>query len=223
MGEMVQGRLEAEVARCVVDLNRDPDERPPEYPDGVVKSVTSYGKEVWSEDGFPTQEEIERLLDRYHRPYHEVLARTANRGSVRLGIDCHAMTPVGPPNAPDAGQKRPWFSLANFGDEQGEGDDTTAPAEILLAFKEALETEFGEDERPSDVELVKFNSPRNGGYILERHGRGYTPWVQFEINHNLYIEDKEDKSEVPDSDRELIATVRHRLLKVMANFAERLN
>lgn len=227
MGEMVQGRLEAEVARCVVDLNRDPDERPPDFPDGVVKSVTAYGKEVWLEDGFPTPDEIERLLDRYHRPYHEVLARTANRGSVRLGLDCHAMGPVGAPGDKDAGQKRPWFAISNFGDDEGEGEDTTCPASIMLSLKESIESEFGEDERPEDVDLVRMNYPRTGGYILERHGRGYTPWIQFEINHNVYMAEREDPNtipeEVPDSDRELIATVRHRLLKVMANFAERLN
>ncbi len=223
MGEMVQGRLEAEVARCVVDLNRDPDQRPPDHPDGVVKSHTSYGKEVWQEDGFPTPDEVERLLDRYHRPYHEVLARTANRGSVRIGLDCHAMAPIAPPSASDAGQRRPWFAISNFGDDEGEGGDTTAPSDLMYALKESIEAEFGEDERPDGVDLVRMNYPRTGGYILERHGRGYTPWIQFEINQNLYMEEKDDQTEVPDSDRELIATVRRRLLKVMANFTERTN
>lgn len=224
MGEMVQGRLEAEIAKCVVDLNRDPELRPPEHPDGVIKAVTQFGKEVWTDDGFPTPDEVERLLDRYHRPYHEVLARTANRGSVRLGLDCHALSPVAPPSAPDAGQVRPLFCLGNFGDESGAGDDVTCPPELMKALAEAIEMEFGNDERPEGVDLIRMNSPSEGGYILERHGRSYTPWIQLCINQSLYMEPTNgDSPEVPDSDRELIATLRKRLLKVMAKFAESLN
>lgn len=220
MGEMVQGRLEAEIARCVVDLDCDPGLRPPEEPDGVCKVETDFGKQIWEPDGFPSAEEIDRLLDRYHRPFHDVLARTANRGAVRLGLDCHSMLPEAPPRAPDAGKKRPWFCISNFGDDEGEGEDTTAPAELMLALKEAIEKEFGEDDRDESVPLVSINYPYKGGYILDRHGRGYTPWIRLAINQVIYLQQTGDLAEVPDSDRELIATVRRRLLKVLATFAE---
>ncbi len=220
MGEMVQGRLEAEVARVVVDLDRDPNLRPPEESDGVVKTTTMYGKPIWQEGGFPTEDEITRLLDRYHKPYHEVLARTANRGSVRIGLDCHSIAPVGPPQAPDPGERRPLFYIANRGDENGEGEGTTAPVDLIIALKEALEQEFDSEERPEGVELVKINSPYRGGYILERHGNGYTPWIQIGINEMLYLGEPEDRSVVPDLNRELIASIRRRLLKVMASFSE---
>ena len=223
MGEMVQGRLEAEIARCVVDVDCDPGERPPEEPDGVCRVETDFGKTVWQEDGFPTSDEIERLLDRYHRPFHDVLGRTANRGAVRLGVDCHSMLPEGPPKAVDAGKKRPWFCLSNFGDENGEGDETTCPPELMLALKEAIEKEFDEDDRDEDVELVKMNYPYKGGYILDRHGRGYTPWIRLTVNQVIYLHQTGDLAEVPDSDRELIATVRRRLLRVLATFSEAVN
>jgi N-formylglutamate amidohydrolase len=67
------------------------------------------------------------------------------------------------------------------------------------------------------------NRPYKGGYILERHGRGYTPWIRMSINQAIYLQQTGDLSEVPDSDRELIATVRRRLLKVLATFAESLD
>ena len=224
MGEMVQGRLEAEIARCVVDLDCDPGYRPPEEDNGVCKVQTDFGKTIWQDEGFPTSEEIDRLLDRYHRPFHEVLERTANRGAVRLGIDCHSMLPVGPPKSKDPGSKRPWFCISNFGDAEGEaiedGDEITAPAELMAAFQEALEKEFGEDDRDEGVDLVKMNTPFPGGYILQRHGRGYTHWIRLAINHSVYLQQTESFEEVPDSDRELIATVRRRLLKVLATFAE---
>ncbi|MBI3930201.1 MAG: N-formylglutamate amidohydrolase [Armatimonadetes bacterium] len=220
MGEMVQGRLEAEVARAVVDLDRDPSQRPPEFLDGVVKTHTLYGKPIWTEDGFPTEEEIERLLDRYHRPYHEVLSRTANRGSVRIGIDCHSMSPLGPPHGADPGGVRPFFNIANFGNERGEAEDTTCPPDLMRALKEAIEQEFEGDARAPGVDLVRMNYPHQGGYILERHGRGYTPWLQLEINEGLYMSLSDDLNIVPDSDREVLASLRRRLLKVMASFSE---
>lgn len=223
MGEMVQGRLEAEIARCVVDLDCDPNLRPPEHPFGVCRTETDFGKQVWEPEGSPSEEEIDRLLDRYHRPFHDVLARTANRGAVRLGIDCHSMLPVGPPKALDAGQKRPWFHLANLGEPDGDGGDVTAPQELMSSMKEAIEREFGEDDREDDVELVSFNGPFRGGYILDRHGRGYTPWMRMAVNQAIYLQPSEEPGEVPDSDRELIAVVRRRLLKVLANFAETLD
>lgn len=220
MGEMVQGRLEAEIARCVVDLDCDPGLRPPEHTHGVCRVQTDFGKEIWQQDGFPTDEEVDRLIERYHRPFHDVLSRTANRGAVRLGIDCHSMLPEAPACAQDHGAKRPWFCISNFGDEEGEGEDTTCPADLMLALKEALEKEFGEDDREEGAELVLMNSPYPGGYILDRHGRGYTPWIRLAINQAIYLQKTDDFDEVPDSDRELIAVIRRRLLKVLATFAE---
>lgn len=220
MGEMVQGRLEAEIARCVVDLDCDPSHRPPEHKHGVCRVETDFGKKIWDVDDFPSDEEVDRLIERYHRPFHEVLSRTANRGAVRLGIDCHSMLPVGPPSADDEGLKRPWFCISNFGDDQGEGDDTTCSGELMVALKEAIEREFGEDDRDEDVPLVSMNDPFKGGYILDRHGRGYTPWVRLAINQAIYLQQVLEPGEVPNSDRDLIATIRRRLLKVLATFAE---
>jgi N-formylglutamate deformylase len=38
---------ESLVARAVIDMNRDPRDRPPQNPDGVVKTVTVFGEQVW--------------------------------------------------------------------------------------------------------------------------------------------------------------------------------
>lgn len=221
MGEAVQGRMEGEVARTVVDLNRDPGHRPPSHPDGVIKSVTAYGRQVWTDDGFPNPDEVERLLDRYHRPYHENLARIAGRGGVRLAFDCHSVAPVGPPHSPDAGESRPIFNLCNCGDEKGEGPEVTAPAPLLNQLADLLREEFT-DLSINGAQLVQLNRPHSGGYTLQRHGRGHTPWVQFDVNRKLYLQEDDQASAVPDSDRELIASLRRRLFRVMGLLAETL-
>jgi formiminoglutamase len=222
LGEAVQGRLEAEVARAVVDLDRDPSLRPPQHADGVVKTVTLYGKKVWTEDGFPSPDEIQRLVDRYHRPYHEVLERSANRGGVRLGIDCHAMAPRGAPNASDAGCARPLFCLGNLGNEYGEGEGTTCPPSWVQALARSLEEEFADIQPPQGQPRVAINHPFRGSYVLQRHGRGYTPWIHFTVNRCLYLKETEDHSEVPDSNRDVIADLRLRILRTFVHFSEAL-
>ena len=221
MGEAVQGRMEGEVARTVVDLNRDPQHRPPGHPDGVIKTITAYGRQVWTDEGFPSPDEVERLLDRYHRPYHENLARIAGRGGVRLAIDCHSVAAFGPPHSPDAGERRPLFNLCNGGDEKGEGPDITAPASLLNTLAQLLQEEFV-DQCTDGVPLVQLNRPHSGGYTLRRHGGGDRPWIQFDANRAMYLPEV-DKSAVPDSDRELIANLRRKLFRVMGLLAEGLD
>lgn len=225
MGELVQGRLEMEVARAVIDLDRDAAHRPPDYEDGVVKTVTRYRKKVWTDEGYPTPDEIQRLIDRYHKPYHDILERTAGRGGVRMGIDCHSMGPIGAPLDPDPGERRPIFCLGNLGDENGEGDGTTCKPALMHAFADALREEFAELEPPEGLPLVAFNKPYSGDYILKRHGHGRTPWIQFTISRTLCLKtepaDPANTEEVPDSDREVIADLRVRVLKALRRFAEK--
>ncbi len=222
MGEAVQGRIEAEVAKAVVDLNCDPSLVPPKVTNGAIKQFTAFGRPIWTEDGFPTSEEMDRLLDRYHRPYHDVLARTANRGGVRLAIDCHALYAYGPPGTPDAEKPRPLFVLGNMGDEKGEGSGVTAPAGLVFLLKDLLEKEFTELEPLPGTEKVAINAPVVSNYTLRRHGKGRTPWLQLSLNRSVYLKNPEDVTQVPDSDREGINNLRRRLFSVMCDLSDRL-
>lgn len=222
MGEAVQGRIEAEVAKAVVDLNCDPSLVPPKVTSGAIKQFTAFGRPIWTEEGFPTSEEMDRLLDRYHRPYHDVLHRTSNRGGVRLAIDCHSLYAYGPPGSPDADQPRPLFVLGNLGDEKGEGGAATAPAPLLLLLGELLEKEFGELEPLKGTPRVAINAPVVSNYTLRRHGKGRTPWIQLSLNRCVYLKNPADVTTVPDSDREGISNLRRRLFSVMCDLSDRL-
>lgn len=222
MGEAVQGRIEAEVAKAVVDLNCDPGLVPPKVPNGAIKQFTAFGRPIWTEDGFPSSEEMDRLLDRYHRPYHDVLARTSNRGGVRLAIDCHALYAYGPPGVPDAEQPRPLFVIGNMGDEKGEGSGITAPAGLIHLLAELLDKEFTELEPLPGTEKVAINAPVVSNYTLRRHGKGRTPWLQLSLNRAVYLRNPGDVTNVPDSDREGINNLRRRLFSVMCDLSDRL-
>jgi N-formylglutamate deformylase len=222
MGEAVQGRIEAEVAKAVVDLNCDPSLIPPKAPSGAIKQLTAFGRPVWTDDGFPSPEEMDRLLDRYHRPYHDVLQRTSNRGGVRLAIDCHSLYAYGPPGTPDAEQARPLFVIGNLGDDKGEGNATTAPASLVHFVAELLEKEFGDLEPLPGTARVAINAPVVSNYTLRRHGKGRTPWLQLSLNRSVYLKDPRDVTNVPDSDREGISALRKRLFTVMCDLSDRI-
>jgi len=163
----------AEIARAFVDLHRHPGDRPPRNPDGVVKSATCFAKPLYAA---PLEEAlIERLLARYHQPYHQSLAEAARAGGARLGLDCHSMLPTPPPIAPEPHLPRPLFCLSNG---QGRSADATLLARLADCIAEAFDC-------PRDQVLL--NRPFRGGYITLRHGGHPLPWVQVEMNRSLYL------------------------------------
>ena len=223
MGEQVQGRQEVDIARVVVDLDVDPREEASDG--GVIKKVTRYNKQVWIEGQEPTEDERVRLIERYHRNWHEILERTSSRGGVRMGIDCHSMSPVGAPLDKDAGCLRPMFCVGNLGDAQGEGEGVSCDPAYVKAFVECVEQEFADIELPKGVKLVSVNDPLPGGYVLKRHV-GSTPWLLFAFNRRLLVPDEDPEAvnsdEVPDIPRDAIAKLRVRIFTAMLAFARRM-
>ncbi len=179
LGDQVAAVQQATIARAFVDLNRGIDVRPPDQPDGVVKSLTADRIPVWRHGGAPADELAETLLERYWHPYHRRLEALADSPDLRLGIDCHSMAAVAPAIAPRPGEPRPLFCLSN-----ANGD--TAPDELLRELADALADSFECDR--ADILL---NDPFQGGFITRWHGRrfasGGLPWLQIEMNRSWYL------------------------------------
>lgn len=202
MGDAVAAVVSAEVARAFVDLNRAPDDRPPANPDGVVKSMTCYGRRIYHPGLEPEGALIETLLAGYHAPYHERL-RAASTPEVRLALDCHSMGALAPPISAHPGQARPLFCLSN-------ADGATCPPSILASLARALAGAF--DCAADDV---KVNEPFKGGYIVRRHGFGRLPWIQLEMNRSFYLK-------VPWFDRDNLCVEDSRLAFLRGRFLEAL-
>ncbi len=170
--------LKARVARVFVDLNRAETDLPPANPDGVVKTATCHAVPVY-QPGLELDHNLtETLLAHYHRPYHATLQRQMKEHpEIKLGLDCHSMESVAPAIAPDSGKPRPPFCLGN---RMG----TTCPDEWLHRMAECLEKSF--ELEPGAVAL---NDPFAGGYITRTYGNRPTPWMQIEMNRNLYLSD----------------------------------
>ncbi|NIV45393.1 MAG: hypothetical protein GWN46_00395, partial [Gammaproteobacteria bacterium] len=126
---------------------------------------------------------VERLLQRYYRPYHARLTALAD-SSVRLGIDCHTMAAHGPPVGPDPGRERPWVCLSN--------GDGTCPREWMDALARCFARAFGRE--PS------INTPFKGGYITRTHA-AEMPWVQLEVSRASFLSLQEKRARVLDAAR----------------------
>ncbi|WP_235848860.1 N-formylglutamate amidohydrolase [Litchfieldia alkalitelluris] len=179
------------IARIVVDMNRDKQDTPPGNPDGVVKMLTVSGKQVWnSTNGRLTQSETNQLFLKYYDRYHYKLGAAAIDPKVVLGIDCHTMLDVGPATKSAHWEKRPMFCISNGGSRTGHflgGLQVTAPAELLQKLKILIESTFSHISTDG-LPLVEINNPFKGGYITRFHGtRGRIPWIQIEINRKMYL------------------------------------
>lgn len=212
------------VARAVIDMNRDPGDRPPQNTDGVVKTMTVFGEQIWKQPKGLPQSLTEKLIAGYHKPFHEAVAREARRGKAVLGVDCHTMLPAAPPGSPRPGEKRPLICLSNRGGEDGLEKDgpVTAPARLLLALKESLLYRLSDEIAAfpvlgESVPAVAINSPFKGGYIIHRHGgEGVIPWIMVEINRLLYLPPG-SLPEVPDpTTKRKMETIKGRFLSALA-------
>jgi len=165
----------SDVARAIVDLNRDESDR---SADGVVKTHTCWNVPVYSE---PLPEPlVPELLARYYRPYHARLAKPA-RG-VRLGIDCHTMVAEAPPISPDPGSPRPHICLSDA--------RHTCPSQWLRQLALCLERAFETD--------VSINEPFEGGHIIRAHCREI-PWMQLELSRAPFLPLAEKRRRVLDT------------------------
>ena len=184
--------IETDIARAVLDMNRSPQELPPDNPDGVVKTVTVCQKQIWSShQGLPREIAAKLILD-YYAPYHEAIGKATQ---FELGLDCHTMLELAPPGAETPGVPRPLICLSNGGDEQGlalSDQQLTAPTQHLLAMRDALKQAFFHQDMQVEINPklalpLLLNQPFKGGYISRHHSRAGIPWLQIELNRSLYL------------------------------------
>lgn len=186
--ERVVHYMDTEIARAVLDLNRAVNDRPPENPDGVIKTVDVSGKKIWREKDGLSPEMANRLITDYYQPYHKSLTQAAASGKAVVGIDCHTMLAESPGSNETLRQMRPMICLSNGGDGEGEpiDDPVTAPASFLRDLRDALLIQFQHEDMAT--EPISLNRPFQGGYITKHHGaKGPLPWVQVEFNRALYL------------------------------------
>lgn len=181
--------LSARMPRCLIDLNRGPDEIDPlvvrgipRHPLnqrtiaglGVIPRVVAQGRAIHNRPIDRT--EAERRIDAYWRPYHLALSSLISEAQANFGqailIDMHSMPHDALSHLHDP---RPQFVLGNrYG--------LSAAARVLDLVAGVIE-----DEGWS----VRRNSPFSGAYICSTYGRPgrNIHVVQVEIDRALYMDE----------------------------------
>jgi len=218
-GQSATAMIDTEISRMVVDLNRPPLPLPPKDPDGIIKTRTIDGRQVYRPGCLPDLTLIHWLMMKWYFPYHQRIDEIIDRGDIHLAFDCHSMLPYGSTEQNDAGKQRPLICLGNYGDENGQakpGSLTTCPPEWILGLAETFREEF------SGAEDVAVNVPFSGGFISNAHyWRKGVPWIQIEINRVLY-EDHPCNIQRSSVRQERIPALRTRIWQTLTRFWDEL-
>ncbi len=214
-------------ARAILDMNRPNDPSRIRPGDGIVKWQTSYGDPIYLPNQRPDAELEQQLIDKYWQPWHAQLAAIAQDERVKLVIDAHSMAAVGPGKYDDPGARRPFVSVSNFGDKNGEAsaqrDRLTAPPNLTRWFAQKLETAlldvplFAETQQTAGI-----NSPFYGGWDIYQHGTGHQPWFMVEINRALYVGDQTGSSPIQPANQTQIQLLRERIWDVLVELDSKL-
>lgn len=173
--QTVQQVIDTPIARAFLDLNRSIDQLPPQFPDGIFKSHTCYLKPVFKNGQFPDESLRNKVLHKYYRYYHNQITKALKNELIQFGFDCHTMASESPPVSAHPGEKRPLVCLSNRN-----GATCTHKSIQLLRdiFINVMDCK---------TEDVKINDPFSGGYIIQTYGNNPIPWIQIELNRNLYL------------------------------------
>lgn len=203
LGDRARMVISADVARVFVDLNRAPEGGSALGRDGIIKEITRYGARVFFENDRPAPDLCRALIEKYYLPYHRRIEQALAGPGIELAIDCHTMAGIGPPNARDAGQRRPLICLGN---DHGR----TCPNRTVLDLKKSLARAFDIDEG-----RISLNKPYAGGYITRKYGSGPVPWIQVEMSKAMYLD-------YPFSRRSMLEFRQERLFELNDMFARAL-
>lgn len=174
--------LVAHVHRICVDLNRA------ESNCVLFWKDNTQGKKLVTID--PSEAEVKRLIDTYHRPYFEILKAAIQdlekRKSAQVSmIDLHSMpsrpTDYHMKQNPNQKTHRPHFCIS---DRKG------------LTCEKAF-IEFFYNELTQQGHESTFNDPYIGGYVTEFVNQFRTNNIQIEINRSIYM-DETKKMLIPE-------------------------
>lgn len=185
--------LKAGAPRAYIDLNRSADELDPALIEGVrrgghnpriasglgvIPRVVAAGRSIYR--GKISQDEAQRRITLYWRPYHEMLQKLLDSARQRHGqavlIDCHSMPHEAMDGVAKTGVRRPDVVL---GDRFG----AAATSEVV----DRLEAAFS-----AAGFIVTRNAPFAGAYITQAYGRPSKGQhaVQVEIDRSIYMNEQ---------------------------------
>lgn len=152
--------IKANYSRWVVDLNRNPENKPL-YNDGrvitdVVPITDFNGNQIYNDNNVPDSEEVFRRVELYHKPYHEKLNELLQQTKAEFGkvllFDAHSIR-----------KSVPGIRAEDFPDLiLGDNDETSASPVLIKGTVDSLKNKgYG----------FSHNHPFKGGYITRSFGK----------------------------------------------------
>jgi len=179
LGDAVERVIKTDIARAFVDLNRSLQDMPPNNPDGLIKSKTCYDKPIYVQGKEPDDSLKKILIEQYYSPYHQAIQKSLEELDLKLCLDCHSMASTAPYFSPDKTQsKRPMFCISN-------NDGQTSSQEMIESLADCISKTYFIDRTE-----ISLNDPFHGGYITKTYGNNPVPWIQVEINRDLYLSER---------------------------------
>jgi N-formylglutamate deformylase len=193
--------ISANYSRWVIDLNRDPNNKPL-YSDcrvitGLCTATTFSGDPIYKDERQEVElPEVKRRVELYYKPYHQQLEKMLREFKGQFGKvllwDCHSIR-----------QWVPAIHKEKFPDLiLGDADGTSAPVGLIETALSTLEHSHYS---------VKHNHPFKGGYITRHYGvpsaNQFT--LQLEMTKVNYMDEAEKKY-----DKKRAEQVRQLLMRV---------
>ncbi len=202
-------------SRFLADPNRGEQQ---ENEGGVVPHFDFDGESIYRPGRVPDGAEQWRRVLKYHRPYHDRVAREVDDPRTQFFIDAHSMAQTPPRRSPAFGRERPDAVISNRGDFLGlvmennqtasdptrGGGDLSCPAELVQELCDRLAFWLGRFPVPTPgkgrqpTTEVRINDPFPGGHGVRTHARpdGGIPGIQLELNQGLWV-DQETWERIP--------------------------
>jgi formiminoglutamase len=214
--DRVAAKIDTDISRLFVDLDREPLMLPPRSTDGVIKKETLTGKPVFIENAFPDEIAIANVLRRYYYAFHATVEKIIKTGGIKLIVECHTMMAVGPLNAADPGKPRPLMTVTTVTRKDG-AIRKTLPDELSRGLTDCMRKSFTGEDTPAAGRFA-VNRPAFQGHILDRYGGAGVPMVRLSLSRALYLNDRYFFYEDLRIDELRIGDLREKLWSGIARF-----
>ncbi|MCH9658253.1 N-formylglutamate amidohydrolase [archaeon] len=176
VGDKVERVIKTDIARAFVDLNRSLQDMPPDNPDGLIKSKTCYDKPIYTNGKEPDDSLKTMLIELYYNPYHQAIQKSIDELDLKLCMDCHSMASMPPYfSRAKSKSKRPMFCISN-------NDGQASSQETMELLADSISEAYSIDR-----DEIFLNDPFHGGHITRTYGNKPIPWIQVEMNRDMYL------------------------------------
>lgn len=197
------------------DVDRPAAALPPSAPDGVIKTKTALGEQLFDEGAFPDYIAITGILKRYYFPFYQTVKKILDTGEIKLVIECHTVAAAGSAGDDDPDAPRPLFSI------QTKRDDGSALTEVCAA--QTAESLLACVKKSLSGEKHALKDP----FILSRNGitgnlckefSGKTPYMRVNLSRALFLNDEYFNQDFAKIDGIRLAQLKNRIDESFTKF-----